>query len=83
MFRDLLAKGPGTYPLSDVLPIAGGNVPARNGIPLAQAIARRLSRLPRVGYTLVCDVDEADAAKTELVFAVRESDAAPSETVSE
>jgi hypothetical protein len=74
MFRDLLAKGPGVYALSEVMPIAGGSVPARNGIPVAQAIARRLSRLPLVGYTLVCDPDETDAGKTELVFEARASD---------
>jgi hypothetical protein len=70
MFRDLLAKGVGEYPLASVAPVSSG-YPARSAIPVAQAIARRLSRLPLVGYTLVVDIDETDAGKTELVFAFR------------
>jgi hypothetical protein len=72
MFRDLLGKGEGVYPLSDIVPVTNG-YPARSAIPVAQAIARRLSRRPLVGYTLIVDIDEADAGKTDLVFAARKA----------
>jgi hypothetical protein len=72
MFRDLLAKGPGAYPLATISPVTEG-YSAKSAEPVADAIARRLNRRPRVGYTLVVDKDEADATKTELVFALRTS----------
>jgi hypothetical protein len=71
LVRDLLARGCGVHVLATVCESAFPGYPARSAIPVAQAVARRLSRLPRCGYTLVVDVDESDAGKTELVFALR------------
>jgi hypothetical protein len=72
MFRELFARGPGVYTLSDLCAngqAAGYTV--QHSVPVAEAIARRLSRTPAVGYVLVFDKDEDDNGKSECDFRLR------------